>query len=156
MPGTAGDLADLGSGASRRAPTAGDFPMPGTAGDLADLGSGASRRAPTAGDLPMPGTAGDLADLGSSASRRAPTIPPPGGDANRAAFGRPIPGSLATIVRAFKSATTLRFHYTRGMADRILWHLNYYEHIVRGQAELDRITQYIANNPSRWSEDHRR
>jgi REP element-mobilizing transposase RayT len=56
-------------------------------------------------------------------------------------------------VRAFKSSTTLRFHRMRSMSDEQLWHVNYYEHIIRNQTDWDRIILYIANNPDRWSED---
>jgi REP element-mobilizing transposase RayT len=33
------------------------------------------------------------------------------------------------------------------------WQRNYYEHITRNQAELERIRQYIADNPRHWAED---
>jgi putative transposase len=31
-----------------------------------------------------------------------------------------------------------------------IWQRNYYERIVRDDAELQRIRMYIANNPARW------
>jgi putative transposase len=34
-----------------------------------------------------------------------------------------------------------------------LWQRNYYEHIVRNDASLNRIRRYIVNNPARWGED---
>jgi REP element-mobilizing transposase RayT len=34
-----------------------------------------------------------------------------------------------------------------------LWQRNYHEHIVRNEAELNKIREYIATNPSRWSQD---
>jgi len=34
-----------------------------------------------------------------------------------------------------------------------LWQRNYWEHIVRSEADLDRIREYIENNPARWEED---
>jgi hypothetical protein len=34
-----------------------------------------------------------------------------------------------------------------------VWQRNYYEHIVRNDNELQRIRQYIADNPARWAED---
>jgi putative transposase len=34
-----------------------------------------------------------------------------------------------------------------------LWQRNYYEHVVRNDDELNRIRQYIADNPIRWEED---
>lgn len=34
-----------------------------------------------------------------------------------------------------------------------LWHCNYYEHIIRNEDELNRIRQYIINNPLQWQFD---
>ena len=33
------------------------------------------------------------------------------------------------------------------------WQRNYYEHVVRGEAELNRICEYIVNNPLKWELD---
>ena len=30
---------------------------------------------------------------------------------------------------------------------------NYYEHVVRDESELQRVREYIVNNPARWAED---
>lgn len=66
--------------------------------------------------------------------------------------------SLADVVHRFKSMTTKR--YADGVRRQgwpafrgRLWHRNYYEHIVRDGAALDRIRRYIADNPARWSTD---
>jgi len=37
--------------------------------------------------------------------------------------------------------------------DAKLWQRNYYEHIIRNDVELNRIREYIANNPAKWAED---
>lgn len=35
-----------------------------------------------------------------------------------------------------------------------IWQRNYYEHIIiRNENELNRIREYIINNPTRWAED---
>jgi putative transposase len=34
-----------------------------------------------------------------------------------------------------------------------LWQRNYYEHIIRDEEELNRIRQYITDNPARWDDD---
>jgi REP element-mobilizing transposase RayT len=31
-----------------------------------------------------------------------------------------------------------------------LWQRDYYEHVIRGDADLARIRTYIAQNPARW------
>jgi putative transposase len=34
-----------------------------------------------------------------------------------------------------------------------VWQRNYYEHIIRDEESLNRIREYILNNPSRWTTD---
>ena len=34
-----------------------------------------------------------------------------------------------------------------------MWQRNYYEHVIRSDAELGRIREYIANNPLKWQLD---
>jgi len=68
-------------------------------------------------------------------------------------FGKPVPGSIPTIVRSYKSAATLRINAARGTPGARVWQRNYYEHIVRSDSSLNRIRQYIADNPARWDDD---
>jgi putative transposase len=56
-------------------------------------------------------------------------------------------------VRAFKSAVTKRINAQRGTPGAPVWQRNYYEHIVRGEKSLNRIRQYILDNPLRWAYD---
>ena len=66
--------------------------------------------------------------------------------------------SLPDVMHRFKTMATKR--YADGVKqsawptfhDR-LWQRNYYEHIVRDEASLNRIRQYIAENPARWPQD---
>ena len=58
--------------------------------------------------------------------------------------------TLGAIVRGFKAAVTRQANALTGTTGRIVWQRNYYEHIVRDAADLDRIRRYIAANPSRW------
>jgi len=65
---------------------------------------------------------------------------------------------LPTIVQWFKTMTTneyLRGVKTSGWApfQGRLWQRNYYEHIIRDGESLNRIRQYIADNPTRWEFD---
>jgi REP element-mobilizing transposase RayT len=101
----------------------------------------------------------------------------------RAAFGQPVPGSLATMVGQFKQAVVRRVQaghdpaatvesdasyghdtacpkgtpwHARTVAQGALahiWHKNYYEHIIRSEKELNRIREYICTNPLRWRYD---
>ncbi len=64
-----------------------------------------------------------------------------------------IPGSLGAIIRAYKSATTKRINALRGTPGASVWQRNYYEHIIRDEEDLQRIRQYIQDNPARWAMD---
>ena len=59
--------------------------------------------------------------------------------------------ALGEIVRAFKAVTTHRIRQN-GQSD-FAWQRNYFEHIVRDEKDLDRIRQYIVNNPVCWADD---
>jgi REP element-mobilizing transposase RayT len=61
------------------------------------------------------------------------------------------PGSLPAIIGAFKSPSTrlIRQLGIEGFA----WQPRYYEHVVRNDASLNRIRQYIRDNPARWAFD---
>ncbi len=65
---------------------------------------------------------------------------------------------LPTVIQWFKTMTTneyLRGVKTSGWAPfhGRLWQRNYYEHIIRDDESLNRIRQYIADNPNRWEFD---
>ena len=68
-------------------------------------------------------------------------------------FGEAIPGSLPTIVGAYKSAVTKRINAARNMRGVSIWQRNYYEHIIRNDTALNRIRQYIQANPASWQTD---
>ena len=76
---------------------------------------------------------------------RAPTSPEQ--------FGRPVRGSIATIVRSFKSAVTRRVNEIHGTPGDGLWQRGYYEHVIRDEAELRRIRDYVDTNPQEWKFD---
>jgi REP element-mobilizing transposase RayT len=65
---------------------------------------------------------------------------------------------LARIVQWFKTMTTNDYILgvkTDGWPSfrKRFWQRDYYEHIVRNDAALDRIRAYIANNPATWTRD---
>jgi len=61
--------------------------------------------------------------------------------------------SIASIVGSFKSATAKRINALRGTPAAPVWQRNYCEHIVRNDDALQRIRQYLADNPQRWALD---
>jgi putative transposase len=69
------------------------------------------------------------------------------------AFKKPVPGSVPTIVRAYKAAVTQRVSALRNAPVSIVWHRNYYEHVVRNEGERERIFLYINSNPAQWDSD---
>lgn len=60
----------------------------------------------------------------------------------------PAPASIGAMIGQFKSRVTKRLKFSTP-----IWQRNYYEHIIRDQAELDRIRQYILDNPRCWKTD---
>jgi len=79
--------------------------------------------------------------------RSAPTPPPP-----------PPPTTIGTVAQWFKTMTTNE--YIRGVKQNAwapfpgkLWQRNYWEHIVRNDDELQKIRDYIINNPKNWFND---
>ena len=66
-------------------------------------------------------------------------------------FGRPVAGSLPTIIRSFKSAVTRRINTLRGTPGNPVWQRGYYEHVIRYNEKINLVREYILNNPLRWS-----
>ena len=68
-------------------------------------------------------------------------------------FGDAIAGSLSVIIGGYKSSVTQKAQ-TQGLIPAPpLWQDNFYDHIVRGETDLERIRSYILANPARWQED---
>jgi hypothetical protein len=67
--------------------------------------------------------------------------------------GGPPPQSLGAIIGQWKSRVTKRAWKLPGMHGTPIWQRNYYEHIIRDEADLRRIEEYIQNNPRLWEQD---
>ncbi len=66
--------------------------------------------------------------------------------------------SLSRVLQWFKTMTTN--DYIRSVNEKgwnrftgRLWQRNYYEHVIRNEADLIQIQQYIADNPALWEDD---
>ncbi|HEX9662732.1 MAG TPA: transposase [Candidatus Binatia bacterium] len=59
--------------------------------------------------------------------------------------------TLGEIVRAFKAVSTRAIRQTTNPT--FAWQRNYYEHVIRDDDSLNRIRQYILDNPARWAFD---
>ena len=55
--------------------------------------------------------------------------------------------TLGSVVRGFKARVT------RAIRDGHVWQRDFYDHVVRDQADLERIRAYIINNPAKWADD---
>lgn len=58
--------------------------------------------------------------------------------------------TIGSIVRGFKIGVT---KWMRQNTDVLyIWQRNYYEHIIRNEQSYQNISEYIINNPVKWSE----
>ena len=56
--------------------------------------------------------------------------------------------SIGSVIRGFKAGVT---KWARAHSDiSQVWQRNYYEHIIRNDASLNRIRRYILDNPANW------
>jgi REP element-mobilizing transposase RayT len=97
-------------------------------------------------------------DPGRGGSRTAPTQPVPTVPTVRTAPTQPGPATarykpLGRLIGAFKTVSTKRVNEMRRMPGAPIWQRNYYEHIIRHEESMNRIRQYILDNPARWAFD---
>jgi REP element-mobilizing transposase RayT len=71
----------------------------------------------------------------------------------REQFGRPIRGSLPTIIRSYKSAASRLANKTQGTTGASFWQRDYHERVIRDEKELNAYRDYIISNPSTWESD---
>lgn len=69
-------------------------------------------------------------------------------------FGKPVPGSIPTIVRSLKSAITNLARKKRLISKDPIFHKNYFEHIIRNDQDWQNCRDYIRINPDRWLDEH--
>jgi len=61
---------------------------------------------------------------------------------------------LAKLIGRFKMVSAKQINTLRGSSGQPLWQRNYYEHVIRDDGSLNRIRQYISDNPAQWEFDH--
>jgi putative transposase len=66
--------------------------------------------------------------------------------------------SMADTVHRFKTLTTKRYvdgvkQFDWSRFESRLWQRNYFEHVIRNEDSLNRIREYILDNPARWEFD---
>jgi REP element-mobilizing transposase RayT len=60
------------------------------------------------------------------------------------------PKSISSFVAGFKTAATTK---ARKIHAGFEWQTRFYDHIIRMDAEYQRIAEYIENNPANWVQD---
>jgi putative transposase len=63
------------------------------------------------------------------------------------------PQPISEIIRGFKTFSARAINKTRGLRGIPVWQRNYYDRIIRDELEIDRVRQYIINNPQKWDTD---
>jgi REP element-mobilizing transposase RayT len=59
--------------------------------------------------------------------------------------------TIGSVLRGFKIGVT---KWVRQNTDiESVWQRNYYEHIIRNEHSYHTITQYVKNNPAKWTTD---
>lgn len=82
-----------------------------------------------------------ISDVVQGGSRAAPTASVP----KRKALG--------SIIGAFKTVSAKRINELLDTHGSPVWQRDYWERIIRDQAEMNRIRQYIRENPAHWASD---
>jgi REP-associated tyrosine transposase len=80
----------------------------------------------------------DINDVCRGGSRPAPTT---------------IIKPLGQLIGAFKTISAKQINLVRSLPRTPIWQRNYYEHILRNQPELEKITQYMLSYPDNWVDD---
>ena len=60
---------------------------------------------------------------------------------------------LSKIIGKFKMNTAKRINVFMNNSGCSFWQRNYYEHIIRNEKELEKIRNYIIDNPRKWDKD---
>jgi|HubBroStandDraft_6_1064221.scaffolds.fasta_scaffold485466_1 putative transposase len=64
---------------------------------------------------------------------------------------RPQSGSLSAILRSFKAGVTYRCRALEIV--NFAWQAGFHDHILRGNAAVNAVRDYIEKNPAHWEED---
>ena len=61
--------------------------------------------------------------------------------------------TIGSMIRGFKIGVTKWIRQNKNIDLHNVWQRNYYDHIIRDEVDLNRIREYIVNNPLKWDED---
>jgi len=67
---------------------------------------------------------------------------------------KPFPThGLSEIVRGFKTFSSRKINERVRNRDRFSWQKSFYDHVIRSEKSLEKIREYIQNNPMKWDLD---
>ncbi len=61
--------------------------------------------------------------------------------------------TVGALIRGFKGAVTAEINMLRDTPGTPVWQRNYHDHVIRNDFALERIREYIRNNPAEWATD---
>ena len=61
--------------------------------------------------------------------------------------------TLGRLIGALKTTSTTQINETRKSPGSRLWQRNFYERVIRNEDEMNRVRQYVLDNPAKWPED---
>ena len=71
-------------------------------------------------------------------------------------FGRPASQRkpLGRLIGAFKTVSTKSINELRSTPGESMWQRGFYDRVIRNEAELEAVREYIVGNPAKWDEDN--
>lgn len=77
------------------------------------------------------------------------TVPKPDAD-NHVCVGKSYKNTISSIIGSYKSICAREIHHFN---PDFHWQSRFHDHIIRNDESLNRIRQYIIDNPFNWSQD---
>ena len=119
-----------------------------------EVSSPITSNAPRRGEVPSPITSNAIrrgevsSPITSNAIRRGEVLSPITSNAPRR--GEVPSPTLGKIMAYFKYQSTKHINQHHNTPGKRIWQRNYYDHIIRDDPDLQRLRQYIQNNPMEW------
>ncbi len=61
--------------------------------------------------------------------------------------------TIGAIIRGFKASSYRKINLALNVSNYPVWQRNYYEHVIRNEADLFEKRKYVIDNPTKWNED---
>ena len=133
-----------------RSPRPHTHPPQNRRGAVSAPASDPNRRGAVPAHTSDPNRRGVVSAPASDPNRRGVVSAPASDPNRRGAVSAP---ALGQIVAYFKYQSTKYINQRNNTPGTRIWQRNYYDHAIRDDADLQRIRQYIKNNPMQWELD---